>query len=251
MIGLDRYCRNLVDEHSLPSIRARLRGPGGASPIGDFMLGGIDGVVTTFAVIAGSAGGHLAAATVIILGLANLVADGFSMAVSNYVGTRARQEEVRRKRTDEEWQIEVFPEGERREIREVFAKKGFSGETLDTIVDVITSDPEIWVETMMAEELKVNDSSVRPVRAAITTFVAFSLCGLLPLLPFLLDVGDFDTMFAASAVIGAATFIGLGAGKGKVVGVSAFRSSLQTLAIGGAAAILAYSVGSWLSLLFD
>lgn len=240
---MQRKYRDLLGEHTSRRIRERLADPRGGSPLGDFILGGVDGVVTTFAVVAGSAGGQLASSTVIILGIANLIADGFSMAVSNYLGTRARQEEIEQSRADEQWQITEFPEGERREIREIFARKGFEGATLDEIVDVITADRDVWVDTMMAEELKLNDASVGPLKAALTTFVAFSICGLGPLLPFLFGIGDFDTMFLASAGFGAVTFVVLGMGKGRVVGISPVRSGLRTLAIGGAAAILAYTAG--------
>ncbi|GAA5052250.1 VIT1/CCC1 transporter family protein [Erythrobacter westpacificensis] len=214
------------------------------------MLGGVDGVVTTFAVVAGSAGGKLVASTVIILGIANLVADGFSMAVSNYLGTRARQQEVEQQREDEDWQIKHFPEGERKEIREIFAKKGFEGDTLDKIVDVITSDREVWLDTMMAEELHLSETSARPMRAAFVTFIAFSICGLLPLLPFFFGTGDFDQTFCASTVLSAATFFALGIGKGRVLGKSPLISGLQTLGIGGAAAILAYAAGYLLHVVF-
>lgn len=214
------------------------------------MLGGVDGVVTTFAVVAGSAGCQLASTIVIILGIANLIADGFSMVVSNYLGTRTRQEEVRQSRADEQWQIDVFPEGEREEIREIFARKGFEGTGLDEIVEIITADREVWVDTMMAEELRLSDVSTRPLRAGVTTFVAFSICGAIPLLPFLIGAGDFNAMFFASASLGAATFLALGMGKGRVVGISPVRSGLQTLAMGGVAAILAYVAGYVLHLIF-
>ena len=181
-----RPSRDLHGEHAPHRIRNRLDNPRGESPLGDFMLGGVDGVVTTFAVVAGSAGGQLASTIVIILGIANLIADGFSMAVSNYLGTRTRQEEVRQSRADEQWQIDVFPEGEREEIREIFARKGFEGTGLDEIVEIITADREVWVDTMMAEELRLSDVSTRPLRAGVTTFVAFSICGAIPLLPFLI-----------------------------------------------------------------
>lgn len=106
---MTRRIRDLPGEHALHRIRSRLAHPRGESPLGDFTLGGVDGVVTTFAVVAGSAGGQLTATIVIILGMANLIADGFSMAVSNYLGTRTRQEEVRQSGADENWQIDVFP----------------------------------------------------------------------------------------------------------------------------------------------
>lgn len=245
-----RQARDLRGEHASHRIRSRLADPRGQSPLGDFMLGGVDGVVTTFAVVAGSAGGQLSSMIVIILGLSNLLADGFSMAVSNYLGTRARQDEVLQSRADEEWQIDVFPAGEQKEIREIFLQKGFEGETLDKIVKVITANREVWVDTMMAEELRLTEVSAHPLKAGFTTFIAFSICGLVPLLPFLFASGEFNAMFTASAALGAATFFTLGLGKGQVIGISPIRSGLQTLMIGSAAAILAYAAGYLLHLLF-
>jgi len=238
-----RRRRDLLDEHRSDRIRARLERPRGQSPLGDFVLGGVDGVVTTFAVIAGSAGGRLSVSTIIILGLANLAADGFSMAVSNYLGTRSRQQEIARARADEDWQVEAHPEGERREIREIFARKGFDPVTLDRIVEVITSDRKVWVDTMMAEELKLSEVSARPLRAAMITFLAFSLFGFIPLLPFLLGIGGFEQMFSVSIGLAAFAFFGLGVSKGAVLDLSPVRAGLQTLAVGSLAAALAYSTG--------
>ncbi len=240
--------RDLRDEHTPRRIRKRLSRPRGESGLGDFILGGIDGVVTTFAVIAGAAGGQLSATAVIILGIANLVADGFSMAVSNYLGTRARNQEMLQSRADEEWQIEEFPEGERREIREIFARKGLEGQILDDVVETITSDRKIWVDTMMAEELKLSEISARPLRAGFITFLAFSVCGFLPLLPFVIGLTDFEFMLSVSTVLSAITFFALGAGKGQVLGVGPIRSGLQTFAIGGVAAMLAFGAGHVLRL---
>ena len=214
------------------------------------MLGGVDGVVTTFAVVAGSAGGRLSAAVVIILGLANLVADGFSMAVSNYLATKSRLEQVIRSRHGEYWQIENYPEGEREEIKQIFVRKGFEGETLDLVVDVVTRDRDVWVDTMMAEELRLSETSARPLRASIATFVAFSLCGFVPLVPFVLGLGPFETMFGISTGLAAATFVALGVGKGLALNLSPLRAGLQTLTIGGAAAALAYAAGFGLHVLF-
>jgi vacuolar iron transporter family protein len=249
-VAISDSTRDLAREHAPHRIRARLAHPRGESPLGDFILGGVDGVVTTFAVVAGSAGGRLPAAVVIILGLANLIADGFSMAVSNYLATKSRLEQISRSRADEYWQIENYPGGEREEIRQIFSRKGFEGETLEQIVEVVTRDRDVWVDTMMAEELKLSETSARPLRASIATFVAFSLCGSVPLVPFVLGLGAFDMMFGISAGLAAATFLALGIGKGLVLNLSPFRAGLQTLAIGGGAAVLAYAAGSALYVLF-
>ena len=214
----------------------------GEGPLGDFLLGGVDGVVTTFAVVAGSAGGGLPTGAVIVLGLANLAADGFSMGVSNYLGTRSRQQEVLRARADEAWQIHACPEGERAEIREIFARKGFDAPELDRIVDVITADRSVWVDTMMREELRLSEISAKPLRAGVVTFIAFAVCGFVPLLPFILG-GPADILFARSTALAGVTFFILGTVKGAVVGTSRLVSGVQALAIGSAAAMLAFGVG--------
>ena len=234
--------RDLDDEHRPERIRDRLSRPKGEGAIGDFVLGGVDGVVTTFAVVAGSAGAGLSTMTVIVLGLANLAADGFSMAVSNYLGTRSRQQEVMRARADEDWQTRACPDGERAEIREIFARKGFEPPELDCIVEVITADRGVWVDTMMREELRLSEISAKPLRAGVVTFVAFALCGFIPLLPFLIG-GPVEQLFARSTVLAGITFFVLGTVKGAVVGGSRLVSGVQTLAIGSAAAMLAFAVG--------
>ena len=141
-----------VELHSPRAIRERLLRPQGQNHLRDFIYGGIDGAVTTFAVVAGVAGAGLSATVVIILGVANLIADGFSMAVSNFAATRSEMQQRALARAEEERQILELPEGEREEIRQIFSLKGFSGENLDRVVEVITDNPRVWVDTMMLEE---------------------------------------------------------------------------------------------------
>ncbi len=116
--------------HSPVAIRERLSRPPKQSHLRDFIYGGIDGAVTTFAVVAGVAGAGLSASVVIILGVANLIADGFSMAVSNYAATRAELQKRALARAEEEQEIRDIPEGEREEIRQIFSLKGFSGDPI-------------------------------------------------------------------------------------------------------------------------
>lgn len=215
------------------------------------MLGGVDGVITTFAVVAGSAGGRLSIGTIIVLGLANLVADGFSMGISNYLGTKSRQEEVERARADEAWQIDAHPEGERQEIRAIFARKGFGGGMLDRVVEVITSDRKVWIDTMMEQELKLSEIAARPMRAGLVTFAAFAVCGFIPLLPFFLGSEAERGLFVMSTAMAATTFFVLGAAKGIVLHRAPVFAGLQTLLIGGAAAGLAYGVGDVLANLMN
>jgi len=180
------------------------------------------------------------------LGFANLLADGFSMAVSNYQGTKSQLERVEEARLSEERQIEEIPAGEREEVRQIFAAKGFSGETLERIVEVITNDRRLWVDTMLTEELGLEVEGPNPFRAALATFAAFLVVGIIPLVPFVIPGLPTSTHFLASAIATGAAFFGVGAVKGLVLGRAALRSGLETLLTGGTAAAIAFVVGALL-----
>ena len=238
--------RKLEIEHHPHAIRDRLRERSRPRYLGDAVLGGIDGCVTTFAVVAGAVGGGLSTGVVIILGFANLLADGFSMGVSNYLGTKSELQEIDEIRRNERLHIEQVPHGEREEIRQIFASKGFEGEVLDKIVAVITSNHDLWIETMLREEHGFGSGLRKPIAAGLATFWAFLIVGLIPLLPFLLSGLTDSQRFQWSAVITGVAFAGIGVAKGFVVKHSIVRSGLETLLVGSVAAALAYLVGSWL-----
>jgi VIT1/CCC1 family predicted Fe2+/Mn2+ transporter len=242
--------QQLQREHCPEEIGARLTALRRHSYLGDAVLGGIDGCVTTFAVVAGAVGGGFPAAVTIVLGFANLLADGFSMAVSNYQNTKSQIELVEEARHTEERHIEQVPEGEREEIRQIFARKGFEGDVLVKIVDVITQDRRLWVDTMLTEELGLALDGPRPALAALATFVAFFLLGLVPLAPFLLPWLTPNQRILTSAIATALAFWGIGVAKGWVLQRSPWRAGLETLLVGGAAAALAYLAGWWLHMVF-
>jgi vacuolar iron transporter family protein len=239
--------RQLAADHTADAVRRRLALPPPVSYLRDFVYGAIDGTVTTFAVVAGVEGANLSATVVIILGIANLVADGFSMAVSNFLGSRADAQRRERARREEQRHIELVPEGEREEVRQLFAAKGFAGVELERVVDVITADREIWLATMMREELGYGSDAANPLRAAAATFAAFVAVGFLPLAPFVLDLvlpGDLAAPSAWSAALTGVAFVVVGGLKARFVEQPFWRSGLETLAVGGVAALLAFALGS-------
>lgn len=244
--GADPTIDSLNRQHTPAAVHARLQSTPSASYLRDFIYGAIDGTVTTFAVVSGVAGAGLSNGVVIILGLANLVADGLSMAVSNFLGTRAEHQQREQARRNEERHIALVPDGEREEIRQIFAAKGFEAQDLERAVEVITSDRGRWVDTMMTEEFGYGSHRADPLRAAAATLVAFVLVGFLPLAIFVADValpGDIPAPFAWSAGLTAVAFFAVGSLKARFVSEPPWQSGIETTAVGGAAAGLAFLVG--------
>ncbi len=236
----------LQAQHTAAAIRARLADGHRPSVLRDAIYGAIDGTVTTFAVVAGVAGAQLPERVVIVLGAANLLADGFSMAISSFLGTRAEAQQQDRARREEERQIDLVPDGEREEVRQILAAKGFAGAQLEDAVAVLTRDRRVWIDTMMREELGFADGSPSPLRAAAATMAAFLVVGFLPLAVYVADLavpGRIPAPFAWSAASTALGFLVVGALKAGVVGQRRVRGALETLAVGGAAAALAFAVG--------
>lgn len=230
--------------HSREDIAQRLAAGPSTSYLRDWIYGGIDGTVTTFAVVAGVTGADLSSRIVIILGLANVLADGFSMAASNFSGTKVEKEEYERLRLMEREHIKTEPEGEREEIRQIFRKKGFSGRSLENAVKIITANKEQWIETMLTEEHGQPQVIRSPLLASANTFMAFIICGLLPLLPFILNL---PWPYVISLILAAMVFFIIGSAKSHWSIISWYRSGLETLAIGLGAAGLAYLIGRLLA----
>jgi len=227
-------------DHSPEAIRERLESGPLHSYTRDWVYGGIDGSVTTFAVVAGVVGAQLGPGVILIIGMANILADGFSMAASNFLGTRTEHEELRHLEAIEHRHIERDPEGEREEVRQIFQRKGFEGDDLSRVVDLITADHSRWVRTMLTEEYGLPQEIRSPWKAAAATFSAFFVCGLVPMVPFILG---WPRAFTVSTVLTACVFFLIGSLKSKWSTVSWRRSGFETLAVGSIAAALAYLAG--------
>ncbi len=233
-------------EHTPDAVRDRLREGPASTYLGDFVYGAIDGAVTTFAVVAGVQGAGLSAAIVIILGLANLFADGFSMAAGNFLSRRAEAQHLARVRRMEARHIQKIPHGEREEIRQIFADKGFEGDVLDQVVETITANEKQWIDTMITEEFGLSLSAPSPWKTALATFVSFNLVGALPILPFIANAiwNDlFASPFTVSIAMTGVAFFLVGVLKARVVEQRRLLGGVETLAVGALAAVIAYLVG--------
>lgn len=216
--------------------------------LAEFVYGGIDGSVTTFAVVAGSVGAGLDSTVIIILGFANLFADGFAMSIGAYLSSKTDVDNYEKHKAIEYWEVENIPDQERQEIRDIYAAKGFSGAVLEEIVATITSDKDVWVDVMMKEELEMIEDNKSPFKIGLITFISFLILGFIPLLVYVLDMimdiqGD---LLVWSTSLTFFSFGLIGYLKGVVNNKNRFMSVLSTVLMGAAAALVAYYVGDFL-----
>ncbi len=215
--------------------------------LGEFVYGGIDGSVTTFAVVAGSAGASLDPSIIIILGFANLFADGFAMSVGSYLSAKSERANYDKMKRQEYWEVDHLPEKERQEIRDIYREKGFEGELLEQIVEVISADRDRWVDVMMKEELEMIEDTKPPVMSGLITFVSFVLVGFVPLLIYVWDyvspIHQTVDPFHVSVTLTAMAFAGIGLLKSVVNHSSKWKGVLETVTLGALAAGVAYVLG--------
>ncbi|SHO63163.1 VIT1/CCC1 transporter family protein [Algoriphagus zhangzhouensis] len=218
----------------------------------EFVYGGIDGAVTTFAVVAGGYGANLEPGILIILGFANLLADGFSMSVGAYLSAKSERDNYDKHEKIEYWEIENLPETEREEIEEIYREKGFKGDLLNQIVDHICSDKDLWVSEMMKDELGMMKDTKSPFKIGLATLISFIIVGFIPLLIYLWDFffpSEINTFLWTSILTGIA-FLIVGWLKGIVNQTSTLRSIIETVGLGLLAAIVAFYVGDILESFF-
>lgn len=219
-----------------------------SSHLRDAVFGAIDGTVTTFAVVAGAIGADLSGGVVLVLGLANLFADGLSMAVGNYLGERSDEQAQERTRREAERQVRERPEEAEVRLRLHYARLGLANAELERVVEAVTLDHAVWVETLMSSRFGPRESRRDPRAAALVVYVAFLAAGTMPLLVFIAEALGVDfgaALFPLGIAATGITFFGVGALKGYVVARPWWRDGIETLALGGVAAAVAYSVG-WL-----
>jgi len=213
----------------------------------DFVYGANDGIITTFAVVAGVAGADLSSAVVLIMGVANLLADGFSMSSGNYLSEKSNHDYIDSELKKEEWEIEHLPDEEQREVRELYQRKGLTGQTLEQAVSAITSNKKLWAREMLVGELGLfpSEEATSPLATATVTFMAFVSAGTVPLLPYIFKLPYYPSFTWAIIFTGLVLFV-VGSLRSLLTNKRWWLSGLEMLTIGAVAAGVAYAVGVFL-----
>lgn len=220
--------------------------------IHDIVYGAHDGIVTTFAVVAGTVGADLPGGIILVLGAANLFADGFSMGAGAYLSSRSAADQYARLRAEEAMEIETHPDMEREEVREAYAAKGFAGADLDRAVAIVTADKQRWIDAMMLEEhgLAAPEASGALVHGA-ATFIGFVLFGAVPLAPYVFGDVPEPSRFPAAIAAAAGALLLVGVTRSYVTRQRPVRGIAEILGIGAISTAIAYGVGVALRHLAD
>ena len=218
--------------------------------LGDLVYGANDGIITTFAVIAGAAGAALPTGVIVILGLANLIADGISMGLSNYLAIRSRISFQKKQRKIEEDEVRDFPDKELEEMRVIIRRWGIGEDKVESALADITGDKKRWVDIMMRDELNIFEDAIEfPWKHGFMTFVAFLIGGALPLIPYIFGVAA-EWQFLIAVISTGVALFAVGSARSLVTNVRWLRSGLEMLLVGGLAATAAYFVGGAVKVLF-
>lgn len=202
-----------------------------------------DGLVSNASLIMGMAGAAAEPRTLLLTGVAGLLAGAFSMAAGEYVSVRSQREVFEYQIGLEREELEEYPQAEADELALIYETKGFERDDARRLAQTLIADPERALDTLAREELGLNpDELGSPWGAASASFLAFAVGAVIPLLPFVL--GEGARAFAASIALAAAALFGVGATLSLFTGRSAFASGLRMLAIGAAAGAATYAIGS-------
>lgn len=230
--------RRALAEHRADEPHGRGLGP----YIHNIVYGGNDGIVTTFAVVAGTVGASLPLYVVVILGLANLFADGVSMAAGAYLSLKSERDQYERLRKEELQEIEDHPELERAEVAEYLEGQGFAGADLERALDIITADRDVWADVMMTSEHGLTrQASENPFMHGLATFIAFIVFGAIPLIPYVVPILGQGFTFAAASTF--AAMLVLGILRSVVTRERLLRGALEVVGVGFVTAAIAYGVG--------
>lgn len=213
-----------------------------------FVLGGLDGICTTFAVVSGANGGGLGTGVILVLGVSTILADALSMGLGDALSTKAENEYILREKAREEWELKNYPQGEIREMVELMVEKGMAEDDAQMIMKRWAKYPDLFVELMMNLELEmqVPDEDGSPWLGGLVTFSSFVFFGSFPLLVYVLFANSAFTsneLFAISSVVAGIMFFVLGALKTKFTQQTWWRGGIEIFLMGSACAAVSYWVG--------
>jgi vacuolar iron transporter family protein len=213
------------------------------------VYGGLDGIVSTFAVVAGGTGAGLPVATLLIIGCADLVADAISMGIGDYMSSKAHKDYYNRKKQQQIILFKKHPKQQKEKIQELLLLKNFNTKEADFVATVFSKDQETVIDLMMAEQ-GVFESPGSSVKKGFYTFFAFISFGCIPLMTYIIlphwSLSGIDPFFLTCCFT-AITLTCLGILKGLFSKTNLIKSAAEMFFTGGLAALVAFGIGKGVS----
>lgn len=233
----------------MASRHSHLRPESALGSIRELVFGLEDSLVSTLGVVIGVAAGTEDARVVLLTGVVLVVVEALSMAAGSYLSSKSHRQMLQQAINEERWEIEHEPEKERLELIEMYKERGFAPDEIEILIRRITANKDLWLEEMMAKELKINAADMdEPNKNAIVMFVSYAIGGLVPIVPFLLF--PISTALVVSIVLTLAALFAMGYAKGRILDHDGLKSGTEMVAVAGTAAALGYVIGSAAGKLF-
>jgi len=231
------------DDHPHPSrfSRERWHRAGSGESLRNFVFGTSDGLVTVLAFVAGVSASLAERRLILLAGLSEMFAGALSMGLGAFLGARAERDLYRRERAREEREVREVPELEREELREIYRKKGFDGDELEKVIQVLTANEQRWVDVMMSEELGLQPSNDSALKAGVVVGASYLVAAAIPLLPYLL-LATRLALVASVALTGLA-LVAVGVGKARFTQRPPSRAALETLIAGWLGTVVCWGIG--------
>ena len=216
------------------------------------VFGGLDGILTSFAIISGAVGAQLGPVHMLALGVSNVLADALAMGAGEYLSSCSYNSYVRKEREREAWELQNYPAGEIAEMVELFVARGMSREDAEFVIQRMAKYKDFFVDLMMTEELALpvpgEDDNNDALKDGLVMFLAFTAFGMLPIVGFVAAGAFFpglesDQLFSVACIITGINLLGLGAFKARFNDKQYIRSGMETLVLGGVCAAVAFFVG--------
>lgn len=236
------YRHHLESEHKKTPFSTYLK---------EIVYGGTDGIITTFAVVAGFSGaqvdgGYLPLLSVLLFGLANLFADGVSMALGNFLSIRSDKDLYKSEKDKEHHEIIHNERMEQMETEHILKTKGFTTDQAREVTKLYMTNRVYWTEFMMREELNMsNPEDHNPLYTGLATLISFVIFGSIPLIPYIFRQNVASQLFNLSILFTIIALMTLGYLRFRVTKESLIRSLGEVVILGGSAASIAYVVGTF------
>ncbi|KAL3618689.1 hypothetical protein CASFOL_037508 [Castilleja foliolosa] len=240
---------NRNDKNDVPLLgKERPKEPWKGEFVKSIVYAGLDAIVTSFSLISSISAGHLSSGDVLVLGIANLVADGISMGFGDFVSSSTERDVANRERSVTEWDVENRRRIQQQDLVHRYQTLGMSASDATTVVSIFANYPDILVDEKMAAEkgMLPPDETNKPWKNGLVTFVAFLVFGSAPILSFiiLIPFTNNDTIkFIGACMLSALALAFLGIAKAKIAGQSYAASAGITLFNGMTAGAAAYGIG--------